>query len=84
MTANPKRFCGALWYDYQKFGHKDSGSDRAPNPPKAHPPGQGGKEPGNVNDISGYKFRSRMFETANYNPDTLNRRNFDRVWNKKS
>ena len=83
MTTTPKRFCGALWFDYQKFGHKPTGSDRAPNPPKKHPPGQGGKEPGNVIDISGYKFRARMFDTANWKPDTLTRENFERVWNKK-
>ena len=83
MTANPKRFCGALWYDYQKFGHKQTGSDRSPNPPKPHAPGSGGKEPGNVKDRSGYKFRTAMFESSNYNPKTLNRRNFNRVWNKK-
>jgi len=79
MTANPKRFCGALWYDYQKFGHKDAGSDRSPNPPNKHPPGSGGKEPGNVEDISGYKFRTRMFESSNYNPKTLNPRNIDEI-----
>jgi hypothetical protein len=75
MTTTPKRFCGALWYDYQKFGHKQSGSDRAPNPPKPHAPRQGGKEPGNVQDISGYEFRTRMFDTSGYKPKTLNRRN---------
>jgi len=75
MTANPKRFCGALWFDYQKFGHKASGSDRAPKPPKRHSPGQGGKEPGNVKDRSGYRFREAMFERSNYRPKTLNRRN---------
>ena len=74
-TANPERFCGGLWYDYQKFGHKDSGSDRAPKPPKQHAPGSGGKEPGNVKDRSGYKFRTAMFDRPNYNPKTLNRRN---------
>ena len=79
MTASPKRFCGALWYDYQKFGHKPSGSDRAPNPPNKHPPGSGGKEPGNVQDISGYAFREAMFERSNYNPKTLNRRNIAEV-----
>ena len=84
MTTTPKRFCGALWFDYQKFGHKQTGSDRSPKPPKAHAPGQGGKEPGNVKDRSGYEFRTRMFDTPNYKPSTLNRRNFDRVWNKKS
>ena len=83
MTTTPKRFCGALWFDYQKFGHKTTGSDRSPKPPKAHAPGQGGKEPGNVQDISGYKFRARMFDTPNWKPDTLTRQNFDRVWNKK-
>tara|TARA_R100001230_G_scaffold15594_1_gene6978 strand:+ start:98 stop:607 length:510 start_codon:yes stop_codon:yes gene_type:complete len=75
MTSTPERFCGALWYDYQKFGHKDSGSDRAPKPPKQHGPRAGGKEPGNVKDGSGYKFRTRMFDTSNYRPTTLNRRN---------
>ena len=79
MTASPERFCGALWYDYQKFGHKATGSDRAPNPPNKHPPGAGGKEPGNVQDISGYKFRTRMFDTSNYKPKTLNRRNIDDI-----
>ncbi len=79
MTASPERFCGALWYDYQKFGHKATGSDRAPNPPNKHPPGGGGKEPGNVQDISGYKFRTRMFDTSNYKPKTLNRRNIDDI-----
>jgi len=83
MTTTPKRFCGALWFDYQKFGHKTTGSDRSPKPPKAHAPGQGGKEPGNVKDRSGYKFRAAMFDTPNYKPDTLNRSNFDEVWNKK-
>ena len=75
LTSTPERFCGALWYDYQKFGHKDSGSDRAPKPPKQHGPRAGGKEPGNVKDGSGYKFRTRMFDTSNYRPTTLNRRN---------
>ena len=75
MTASPERFCGALWYDYQKFGHKTTGSDRSPKPPKPHAPGSGGKEPGNVQDRSGYKFRTAMFESSNYNPKTLNRRN---------
>ena len=75
MTAAPKRLCGSLWWDYQKFGHKPSGSDRAPKPPKQHTPGTGGKEPGNVNDISGYKFRDKMFNTSGYKPKTLNRRN---------
>lgn len=79
MTSTPERFCGGLWFDYQKFGHKDSGSDRSPKPPKAHGPRGGGKEPGNVRDSSGYKFRTAMFDTSNYSPKTLNRRNIGTI-----
>ena len=66
MTADPKRFCGALWYDYGKFGHQDSGGDREPNPPYKHGPGMGGKDPGNVQDRSGLKFRQAMFDRSGY------------------
>ena len=66
MTADPKRFCGALWYDYGKFGHQDSGGDREPNPPYKHGPGMGGKDPGNVRDRSGLKFRQAMFDRSGY------------------
>ncbi len=74
MTANPERLCGSLWWDHEKFGHKTTGSDRQPKPPKRHAPGSGGKEPGRVRDISGWKFRNAMFG-GSYNPKTLNRQN---------
>ena len=61
------------------FGHKNSGSDIQPNPPKLHAPRQGGKEPGNVKDPSGLRFRERMFNTSNYKPETLNPRNIARL-----
>ena len=79
VTDSPERFCGGLWYYMSDFGHKNSGSDRAPNPPKRHAPRQGGKEPGNVKDPSGWKFRERMFNTSNYKPETLNPRNIARL-----
>ena len=79
VTDSPERFCGGLWYYMSDFGHKNSGSDRAPNPPKRHAPRQGGKEPGNIKDPSGWKFRERMFNTSNYNPKTLNRRNIAEI-----
>jgi len=79
VTDSPERFCGGLWYYMSDFGHKNSGSDRQPNPPKRHAPRQGGKEPGNVKDPSGWKFRERMFNTSNYKPETLNPRNIARL-----
>jgi hypothetical protein len=66
MAADPKRFCGALWYDYGKFGHQDGGADKEPNPPYKHGPGTGGKDPGNVKDPSGLSFRRAMFERSGY------------------
>ena len=66
MAASPERFCGALWYDYGKFGHQDAGGDREPDPPYKHGPGTGGKDPGNVKDRSGLKFRQAMFERSGY------------------
>ena len=82
-TSSPKRFCGGLWYYAADFGHKPSGGDKQPNPPQSHSPGRGGKDPGNVRSPGGWKFRQRMFQDSNYNPETLTRQNFDRVWNKK-
>ena len=79
VTDSPERFCGGLWYYMSDFGHKNSGSDRAPKPPKRHAPRQGGKEPGNIKDPSGWKFRERMFNTSNYRPKTLNRRNIAEI-----
>ena len=81
-TASPERLCGSLWWDYGKFGHKSSGSDRFVNPPRKHPPGSGGKEPGKVQDASGWKFRQAMFG-GTYNPKTLNRRNIATILGKK-
>jgi len=78
FTADPERVCGSLWWDQGRWGHKPSGSDKSPNPPKRHGPRAGGKEPGNVKDPSGWKFRQAMF-SANYNPKTLNRQNIARI-----
>jgi hypothetical protein len=66
MAENPERFCGGLWYDYGKFGHQDTGADKQPNPPNKHGPGMGGKDPGNVTDRSGLKFRRAMFSNPSY------------------
>ena len=66
MAASPERFCGALWYDYGKFGHQDAGGDKEPDPPYKHGPGTGGKDPGNVKDRSGLRFRQAMFERSGY------------------
>jgi len=66
MAENPERFCGGLWYDYGKFGHQDTGADKQPNPPNKHGPGMGGKDPGNINDRSGLKFRRAMFSNPSY------------------
>ena len=78
FTADPERVCGSLWWDQGRWGHKPSGSDKSPNPPKRHGPRAGGKEPGNVKDPSGWKFRQAMF-SSNYNPKTLNRQNIARI-----
>ena len=59
-------YWGGLWYDYGKFGHQDSGADKQPNPPNKHGPGMGGKDPGNVTDRSGLKFRRAMFSNPSY------------------
>ena len=66
MAENPERFCGGLWYDYGKFGHQDTGADKQPDPPLKHGPGMGGKDPGNVTDRSGLKFRRAMFSNPSY------------------
>ena len=66
MAADPKRFCGALWYDYGKFGHQDAGADKEPDPPYKHAPGMGGKDPGKIRNRSGLKFRRAMFERSGY------------------
>jgi hypothetical protein len=79
VTDSPERYCGGLWYYMSDFGHKAQGSDRSPNPPSKHGPRSGGKEPGKVKDPSGWKFRERMFNTSNYKPKTLNRRNIAEI-----
>jgi hypothetical protein len=66
MAASPERFCGALWYDYGKFGHQEGGADKEPNPPYKHAPGMGGKDPGKIRNRSGLKFRRAMFDRSGY------------------
>ena len=74
-VRDPEAFCAGLWY-YMSFGHKYPGQTAHQNLQR-HAPRQGDQS--GIKDPSGWKFRERMFNTSNYRPKTLNRRNIAEI-----